>query len=170
MNNQPWAASPSAEKGPTLYQGNQNEIRRTKLAGPTTQSLPFRAFSRWRDFRTRLGARCGTTVSLMAAPHLGQSAVPGGTSTRQREQAGKSATLLRETRTRWSRLQAEPASTRPCPRRPPLGSCRWDCRRRGQFRAESVVARPKFIRPRCTLWSSRGNSRRGTFAHVYQMP
>jgi hypothetical protein len=30
----------------------------------------------------------------MAAPHLGQRAVPGDTSIKQREQAGKSATVL----------------------------------------------------------------------------
>src|ERR1700722_14494313 len=94
MNNQPWALSPAAEMGPKLYQGSQNEIRRTKVAGPTIRSLPFRAFSRWRDLPTRLGVGRGRTGRLMAAPHLGQSAVPGDTSTKQREQAGKSATLL----------------------------------------------------------------------------
>jgi hypothetical protein len=77
-----------------LYQGSQNETRRTKLAGPMTQSLPFRAFSRFRDFLTRLGVCRGMTGGLMAAPHLGQSEVPGDTSTRQREQAGKLTTLL----------------------------------------------------------------------------
>ena len=64
------------------------------MAGPTTQCLPFSALSRCRDFLTRLGGGPGMTGRLMAAPHLGQSAVPGDTSIRQREQAGKSATLL----------------------------------------------------------------------------
>src|ERR1035441_6260631 len=94
MNSQPWALSPSTEMGPMLYQGSQNETRRTKAAGPPTQFLPFRAFNRCRDFPTRLGVGRGMTGGLMAAPHLGQRAVPGDTSTRQREQAGKLATLL----------------------------------------------------------------------------
>src|ERR1700689_1247026 len=94
MNSQPWAPSPSVEIGPKLYHGSQNEIKRTKVAGPTTQCLPLSALSRCRDFLTRLGGGRGTTGRLMAAPHLGQSAVPGDTSIRQREQAGKSATLL----------------------------------------------------------------------------
>jgi hypothetical protein len=80
--------------GPMLYHGSQNETRRTKVAGPTIRSLPFSAFSRCRDFPTRLGGGRGMTAGLMAAPHLGQRAVPGGTSTRQREQAGKSSALL----------------------------------------------------------------------------
>jgi hypothetical protein len=75
-----------------LYQGSQNETRRTKVAGPTTRSLWFRAFSRCRDLPTRLGVGRGMTGGLMAAPHLGQSAVPKGTSTRQREQAGNRPT------------------------------------------------------------------------------
>ena len=77
-----------------LYQGSQNETRRTKVAGPKTKSLLFSSFSRCRDFLTRLGVGRGMTGGLMAAPHLGQRAVPGDTSIRQREQAGKSATLL----------------------------------------------------------------------------
>ena len=94
MNSQPWALSPSAEMGPKLYHGSQNDTRRTKVATPTIQSLPFRAFSRCRDLPTRLGIGRGITGGLMAAPHLGQSAVPGDTSTRHREQAGKSTILL----------------------------------------------------------------------------
>src|ERR1700733_13004770 len=91
MKSQPCTLSPSTERGPKLYQGSQNETRRTKVAEPTTKSLSFRAFSRCRDFPTRLGVGRGMTAGRMAAPHLGQSAVPGDTSTRQREQAGKSA-------------------------------------------------------------------------------
>src|SRR5476649_2377969 len=94
MNSQPWTLSPSTEMGPKLYQGSQNETRRTKLAAPKTHSLPFRALRRCRDFLTRLGGGRGMTAGLMAAPHLGQRAVPGDTSTRQREQAGRSATFL----------------------------------------------------------------------------
>ena len=75
-----------------LYQGSQNETKRTKVAAPTARSLRFRAFSRCRDFPTRLGVGRGTTSGLMAAPHLGHSAVPKGTSTRQREQAGNRPT------------------------------------------------------------------------------
>src|SRR5580658_10255265 len=88
MNSQPWTLSPSAENGPMLYQGSQKEMRSAKVAGPATRSLEFRAFSRWRDLPTRLGAGRGMTRGLMAAPQLGHSAVPGNTSTRQREQAG----------------------------------------------------------------------------------
>src|SRR5580658_10400967 len=114
MNSQPWAASPSKEKGPKLYQGSQNEIRRTKVAGPKTRSLRSSAFSRCCDFPTRLGGgRCATS-GLMAAPHFGQSAVPGGTSTRQREQAGNRPTSFLLSRTRRHRLQAEWDT--PCPR------------------------------------------------------
>ena len=75
-----------------LYQGNQNETKRTKVAAPTTRSLRFRAFSRCRDLPTRFGIGRTPTGGRMAAPHLGQSAVPGGTSTRQREQAGNRPT------------------------------------------------------------------------------
>jgi hypothetical protein len=77
-----------------LNQGNHNETNRTKVAGPTTRSLALRAFSRWRDLPTRRGVGRATTGGLMAAPHLGQRAVPGDTSTKQREHAGKSATFL----------------------------------------------------------------------------
>src|SRR5580700_3151649 len=99
MNNHPWTPRPSAENGPRLYQGSQNDTSRTKVAGPTTRSLLFRAFTRWRDFPTRLGTGRNVTGGLMAAPHLGQSAVPGGTSTRQREQAGtRSNSFLRHGR------------------------------------------------------------------------
>src|ERR1700722_10576310 len=94
MKSQPWTLSPSTEIGPKWYQGSQNETKRTKVAGPTTQSFSLRACSRCRDFPTRLGVGRAMTAGLMAAPHLGHSAVPGGTSTRQREQAGKSAILF----------------------------------------------------------------------------
>jgi hypothetical protein len=77
-----------------LNQGSQSETRRTKVAGPTIQSLPFRVFSRCRDFLTRLGVGRDMTGGLMAAPHLGQNEVLGDTSIRQREHAGKSTTLL----------------------------------------------------------------------------
>ena len=82
-----------------LNQGSQNEIRRTKVAGPTTRSRWFSAFSRCRDFPMRFGAGRGMTGGLMAAPHLGQSAVPTGTSTRQREQAGNRPTSFLLSRT-----------------------------------------------------------------------
>jgi len=64
------------------------------VAAPATRSLALRAFRRCRDFLTRRGVGRATTMGLMAAPHLGQRAVPGDTSTRQREQAGKSNTFL----------------------------------------------------------------------------
>ena len=64
------------------------------MAGPTTQFFPVSASSRCLDFLTRFGGGRGTTSGLIATPHLGQRAVPGDTSTRQREQAGKSSTLL----------------------------------------------------------------------------
>src|ERR1700684_1199563 len=114
LNNQPWALSPSKEKGPMLYQGSQNEIRRTKVAGPKTRSLRSRAFSRCCVFPTRLGGGRCRTSGLMAAPHFGHSAVPGGTSTRQREQAGNRPTSFLLSRTRRHRLQAEWDA--PCPR------------------------------------------------------
>src|ERR1039458_879224 len=104
MNSQPWALSPSAERGPMLNQGSHNETNRTKVAAPTTRSLAFTAFSRCRDFLTRRGVGRATTGGLMAAPHLGHRAVPGDTSTKQREQAGKSAILLPGSRTCRPRL------------------------------------------------------------------
>ena len=113
MNSQPWAPSPPAEMGPKLYQGSQNETRRSRVAAPMTRSLWFKAFSRWRDFPTRLGVGRGKTGGLMAAPHLGQSAVPKGTSTRQREQAGKRPTSFLLSWTRHIRLQAKRVAT--CP-------------------------------------------------------
>lgn len=77
-----------------LYQGSQKETRRAKVAGPATRSFAFSACRRCRDLPARLGAGRGLTDGLMAAPQLGQSAVPGNTSTRQREQAGTPARLL----------------------------------------------------------------------------
>src|SRR5580704_15470995 len=106
MNSQPWALSPPAERGPRVYQGSKTEIRRTKEARPTTQSLRLKASTRWRDFRERFGAGRDTTSGLMAAPHLGHSAVPTGTSTRQREHAGNGPTSFLSYRMRWLRLQA----------------------------------------------------------------
>ena len=97
-----------------LYQGSQNETRRTKVAGPTTRSLRFRAFSRCRDFPTRFGVGRGMTGGLMAAPHLGHSAVPGGTSTRQREQAGNRSTSFLQSRTR-AQATGAPGATLPWP-------------------------------------------------------
>ncbi len=87
------------------YQGSQNETRRTMVAGPTTRSVWFRAFSRCRDFPKRLGVGRGMTAGLMAAPHFGQSAVPKGTSIRQREHAGNRPTSFLLSRTRRLRLQ-----------------------------------------------------------------
>ena len=72
MNSQPWTLSPSAEKGPTLYQGSHKETRTAKVAGPAIRSLAFRAFRRCRDLLARFGAGRGMTYGVMAAPHLGQ--------------------------------------------------------------------------------------------------
>jgi hypothetical protein len=90
-----------------LYQGSQNETKRTKVAGPTTRSLEVRAFSRCRDFPTRFGVGFGITGRRMAAPHFGQSAVPKGTSTRQREHAGNRTTSFLLSRSSRLRLQAK---------------------------------------------------------------
>ena len=106
MNSQPWALSPSAEKGPRLYQGSQKETRRTKRRDRRPNLLRLKASTRWRDFRERFGAGRDTTSGLMAAPHLGHSAVPTGTSTRQREHAGNGPISFLLSRMRWLRLQA----------------------------------------------------------------
>ena len=95
MNSQPCTLRPSTENGPMVYHGSQNETRRTTVAGPKIHSrrLRFRVPSRCRARRVGLGVGRGKTVGLMAAPQFGHSAVPGNTSTRQREQAGTLSTL-----------------------------------------------------------------------------
>jgi hypothetical protein len=89
-----------------LYQGSQNETKRTKVATPTIRSLWVSSFRRCRDFRTGLGFGRAMTGGLIAAPHLGQTAVPKGTSIRQREHAGTLPTSFLPSRTRRFRLQA----------------------------------------------------------------
>ena len=39
MNNQPWTPSPSAAKGPRLYQGSQSDTSRTRVAAPKIRSV-----------------------------------------------------------------------------------------------------------------------------------
>src|SRR5579872_4773128 len=99
MNSQPCRLRPLVEyvspANETLYQGNQNETSITAVAGPKMSSLRLSTLTRRRILPTRLGFGLGMTVGRMAAPQFGQSAVPGNTSTRQREHAGNGHTSLR---------------------------------------------------------------------------